>query len=152
MKVVISNRQVLYSAPKEWRDAIKEQLTYKNAMRYGKYAYTKIPKYLTYYNEFSVSNNDGSRSKALSIPIGVDLRYPKNTEIIDLRKGEKVKYPPFLLELRKDQKCAEEAYISSYEENASDTVCPKSIIQLPTGKGKSILALHIAQRLKVKTL
>ena len=156
MRVEISNRVTIYGASKEFRDKIKASLTfdnpaYKNAMRFSKYAYTRIPKYVTYYDEFSVSE-DGERKKVISVPIGATVNYPEVAWFDDLRKQGKVTYPRFLLDLREDQIRAEESYLSSYEIQGLEVACPRSIIQLPTGKGKSILALHIAQRLKAKTL
>lgn len=157
MRIVKTNKQEVYDLTSEQRDKLKESLTfdnpaYKQAKRYGRSKYISIPPYLTYYSEHSVSEN-GVRKKVLSVPIGVhlfkllDVPYSLSA-IEDNRTDVKVKYPNFLLELRKDQERAEREYM--YE------VCkmeyPKSIIQLPTGKGKSILALHIAQRLGQRTL
>ena len=56
------NRQELYNLTQEQRETLKEYLTrdnpsYISAKRYGKCKYTKIPPYLTYYSEFSVSDN-----------------------------------------------------------------------------------------------
>lgn len=158
MKIVKTHRQTIYGLTSEQRDKIKDSLTfdnpaYKQAKRFGRSKYISIPPYLTYYSEFSVRDEYGERKKALSIPIGVNvykiLDIPFTlSSLTDSRNEVKVKYPQFLLELRKDQEKAEMEYM--YE------VCkkeyPKCIVQLPTGKGKSILALHIAQRLGQKTL
>ena len=129
-----------------------ENPAYKSAKRYSKSRYISIPPYLTYYKEFSVSEN-GERKKVLSVPVGVHVHKLLDIpftlpSLVDNRNDVKVYYPEFRLELRKDQEKAEQAYM--YD------VCvreyPKCLIQLPTGKGKSILALHLAQRLKQKTL
>lgn len=157
MQVIKDNQQHLYYLTQEQRDKIKEALTYDNpaykqAKRYGRSKYISIPPYLTYYNEYSVRQGD-ERRKVLSVPFGVNvyklLGVPFTLESYTDNSSEaKVNYPDFLLELRKDQEKAEREYM--YE------VCkkeyPKCLIQLPTGKGKSILALHIAQRLKQRTL
>ena len=156
MKIVKSNRQYLYDLTGEQRDKIKDLLTfdnpkYKQAKRYGRSKYTSIPPYLTYYEEFSVRSDDGERKKVLSVPIGVnvlkllDIPFAPNE---DKRNDVLVKYPKFLLELRNDQIKAEKEYMKE----VTYAVQPKNIIQLPTGKGKSILALHIAQKLKQRTL
>lgn len=156
MNIVKSNRQYLYDLTGEQRDKIKDLLTfdnpkYKQAKRYGRSKYTSIPPYLTYYEEFSVRSEDGERKKVLSVPIGVnvlkllDIPFAPNE---DKRNDVLVKYPKFNLELRNDQIKAEKEYMK--EVNYS--VYPKNIIQLPTGKGKTILALHIAQKLKQRTL
>lgn len=157
MKLVKSNRQHLFDLTQEQREKVKEALTfdnpaYKQAKRYGRSKYISIPPYLTYYDEYSVRQND-ERRKVLSIPIGVDVYKLLNvpftfSSLTDNRNEVKVSFPPFLLELRKDQEKAERYYM--YEVYKKEY--PKSLIQLPTGKGKSILALHIAQRLKQKTL
>lgn len=157
MQVIRDNKQHLFGLTQEQRDKIKESLTYENpaykqAKRYGRSKYISIPPYLTYYDESSVSMC-GERRKVLSVPTGVDvyklLGVPFTLDSVEDRRSDvEVKFPPFLLELRKDQEKAEQEYM--YE------VCkkeyPKCLIQLPTGKGKSILALHIAQRLKQRTL
>ena len=50
--------------------------------------------------------------------------------------------------LRGDQEKAKGAYLYSQKKEQY----PKSLIQLPTGKGKTILALNIAYTLKQRTL
>lgn len=157
MTVVKSNRQYLYGLNSEQRDKIKEALTfsnpaYANAKRYAKRGYISIPPYLTYYSEFSVSEG-GERKKVLSVPIGVDVGKILDVHIPFRDSSEKrcrvpAEYPKFLLQLRKDQEKAESHYLWSIKKE----LYPKNIIQLPTGKGKSILALHIAYALKQKTL
>ena len=117
MKIVKSNRQHIYGLTTEQRNKIKEALTfdnpaYKSAKRYSRGRYITIPPYLTYYNEYSVSEG-GERKKVLSVPLGVDLSeiletYILSKDITDNRCVSTVEYPDFLLELRKDQKKAEE--------------------------------------------
>ena len=157
MEVIKSNRQHLSDLTPEQIEKIKEALTfdnpaYKQAKRYGRSKYISIPPYLTYYDEHLVREY-GEKKKVISVPIGVNvyklLDIPFTlSSLTDDRTEVTVPFPPFLLEMRKDQEKAEREYM--YE------VCkkeyPKSIVQLPTGKGKSILALHIAQRLKQRTL
>lgn len=159
MRVEISNKQKVYDLTTEQIKVLKEKLSfnnpsYENAVKYGRSRYISIPRYLEYFEESSVRREDGTRSKCISVPIGVNLKdiFP-NEHIIysDLRVNKKssINYPNFNLELRKDQAAAEKSYLSSYNTNS---ICPSSIIQLPTAKGKSILALHIASVLKAKTL
>ena len=157
LMIVKSNNQEIYGLTPEQREQVKDKLTfdnpkYKNAKRYGRSQYISIPPYLTYYGEKSVFEEESQmRKKVLTVPIGVnmckllDVPYIKE---VDHRNVVNTSFPKFLLELRNDQKKAETAYISEVEH----LVNPKNIIQLPTGKGKSILALHIAQRLKQRTL
>lgn len=156
MKIVKNSRQDIYGLTSEQREVIKDTLTYENpkyasAKRYSRSKYISIPPYLTYYDEHSVRSGEGERKKVLSVPIGVNVCKILNVsdcQIEDKRVDRQVKYPKFLLDLRNDQKKAEEAYIN--EVLHSDF--PKSLLQLPTGKGKSILALHLAYRLNQKVL
>ena len=150
MNIVKTNRQDIYGLSSDQRDKIKDALTfdnpaYKQAKRYGRSKYISIPPYLTYYNEFSVRSGDGERKKVLSVPVGVNVNNILDLPVIpieDKTSNVKVNYPKFLLDLRNDQIRAEKAYI----QEVNYAVHPKNIIQLPTGKGKSILALHIAQK------
>ena len=156
MNIVRTSRQEVYGLTPEQREKVKESLTYdnpayKNAKRYGRSKYISIPPYLTYYDEYSVRVAEGERSKVLTCPIGVNLCEILKVPVIpieDKRCDVQVKYPKFLLDLRNDQIRAEKAYM----QEVNYAVHPKNIIQLPTGKGKSILALHIAQKLKQRTL
>lgn len=152
-----NSQQELYGLTQEQRSEIKSALTYdnpayKNAKRYSRSRYISIPPYLTYYNEYSDIDEVGNRLKVLRVPIGVNvgeiLKGREEITYLDQRVINKVEYPKFLLELRKDQSKAEKDYLSGVRQ----AFYPKNIIQLPTGKGKSILALHIAQTLKQKTL
>lgn len=156
MHIEVKNRQNIYGLTNEQKDLIKEKLTFNNpayvsAKRYSRSRYISIPPYLTYYNEFSVSSAEGERKKVLSVPNGVDVRKLLDVPFLpckDFRSVVNVKYPKFLLNLRNDQNLAETEYLKEVRHS----VYPKNIIQLPTGKGKSILALHIAQKLGQKTL
>ena len=158
MKVIKSNHQEIYGLTVDQRNILKEHLTfdnpaYKNAKRYGRSRFISIPPYLTYYGEKNVRVDDfsGERKKVMTVPIGVNLCKVLDVPVIeteDERFEVSVKFPKFNLELREDQKKAETAYMQEQK----FSVYPKNIIQLPTGKGKSILALHIAYRLGQKTL
>ena len=155
MKIIKTSKQNLYDLTNDQRNTIKDCLTfdnpaYKSAKRYGRSKYISIPPYLTYYNEFSV-NDGGDRKKVMSVPIGVDVEKILKVScesLEDKRSDVPVKYPRFNLELRKDQARAENEYLNE----VNHAVNPKCIVQLPTGKGKSILALHIAQSLGQRTL
>ena len=127
---------------------LKDSLTfsnpaYKAAKRFSKSGYISIPPYITYYDE----EVDKNGAKYISCPIGVDLKALFKDEegplvYKDDRSFVSVDYPEFLLELRDDQQKAEECYLTQRG----------NLIQLPTGKGKTILALHIAYQLNAKTL
>ena len=140
--------------PEEMLSEIKGQLTfdnpaYKNAKKYSRYSYVKVPPYLMYYEEYKHS---------LKLPIGFNLKKYLDKylsgmiRVIDERNHVLVDdIPEFVLELRKDQKQAADNYLL---ENLGrrNIVSMKSTIQLPTGKGKSILGLYLASQLKCKTL
>ena len=151
LKIIKNNRKLIFGLTSEDRVKIKEALTfnnpaYENAKRYSKSKYISIPPYLTYYNESSINGE-----KVLSVPIGVNVCEILKVPFIpctDKRVKHFVEYPKFQLDLREDQKTAESEYLDDVQYSTN----PKCIIQLPTGKGKSILALHLAYKLKQKTL
>lgn len=155
LKIVKSNNQRIYGLTPNYAEILKDSLTFDNpaylkAKKYGRNRYISIPPYLTYYNE-ETEREGLSRIKVLECPIGVNLTSILKQPMIpieDKRITVDVKYPKFKLELRDSQKKAETAYM----QELNYSINPKSIIQLPTGKGKTILALHLAQRLGQKTL
>lgn len=136
---------------------IKDRLTYnnpayQNAKKYSKRSYISIPQKLFYYKEQNLKTDNGERKYCLNVPIGFDLSDFKNVEIIkDCRKEVDAEYPEFVLDLREEQESGEKAYLEE-QKKACDNYYPKSIVQLFTGQGKSILALYLAQFLKQKTL
>ena len=124
-------------------DKVKKDLTFDNPLyattqRYSRYSYTTVPPYLTYFTE---------RGNSISVPIGYDLSQFHIGKVEDQRVYEKIKTSPFLLELRDSQKEAAESYLT-----ANESFNLKGSIQLPTGKGKSILGLYLASVLSTKTL
>lgn len=154
MQIVRTSKQEIHGLSVDQRTKIKDALTfdnpkYKSAKRYSRSKYISTPPYLTYYDEYSVRTPEGDRRKVLSVPIGVDIQSLLGAEIPikDQRIENKVRYPKFALDLRTGQQLAEDAYLSE-----QDKEFPKCIVQLPTGKGKSILALHLAYVLQQKTL
>lgn len=160
VSILFNNEQTILGLNQEQRDTIKEALTfenpaYKNAKRFGKSRYISIPPYLTYYSEKSYKGKDGVRHKALTIPIGVNVMSicdDLDPTFLDERVEHKVEYPKFNLTLRDDQQKAEDFYLSQCGDKPYSPIYPKNLLQLPTGKGKSILALHIAYKLRSKTL
>lgn len=163
--LVKSSCNRLYNVPSEFERNLKEYLTYdnplyKNAKRYSKYGYTKISPYLTYY-----SVGDDNKGHYIEYPIGVSLSEIRGyssisnyVRILDNRVARSVKYPPLSISLRDVQHQASVSYL-----NALSAINPvlkslysygssPSLISLPTGKGKTVLALSIACSLKAKTL
>lgn len=160
MFLEIRNNRRVYDLTSEQEEVLKEHLTfdnpaYKNAKRYSKNRYITIPPYLYYY----ISGKDDI-GKYLEVPIGVDIEGLLNYKI-DPQKhlGDcqcvkqnypTVEYPDFLLDLREIQKEAFQAYNHSYLMNLFGV--HKSLVSLPTGKGKTILSIKIAAELKTRAL
>lgn len=124
-------------------DKIKRDLTFDNpnyakTLRYSRYATTNVPPYLTYYT----SNKAG-----ITVPVGYDISSLNIDSVEDNRVHKHIETSPFKLTLRGSQKEASDNYL---ELNKQDTL--KGSIQLPTGKGKSILGLYISSYLSTKTL
>lgn len=157
MKVVIANRKIITDLKSEEASAIKRRLTYDNpayinAVKFSKRSYIAIPQSLYYYKEQNLRQEDGTRKYCLNVPVGFDLSEFKNVEVTeDLRVDKEVEYPDFVLDLREEQDKAKKAYLDELKK-ASENYYPKSIIQLFTGQGKSILALYLAHKLRQKTL
>jgi superfamily II DNA or RNA helicase len=126
---------------------IKGKLTFDNpaylsAKKYAKHGYISISPFLTYYKE--------SKGQ-IKVPIGFDvfsvIEDSSKFKIVDERVFPQVKYPPFVLQLREDQEKAAKNFMTM-----NDTMMMNGIVQLPTGKGKSILGLYVASQLSCKTL
>lgn len=125
-------------------ERVKKDLTFDNpayatTQRYSRYAYTTVPPYITYYEE---------HKGFIEVPIGYDLSQFRVNTFLDNRVYERIETAPFVLELRNTQREAAESYLKSNKESYP----LKGSIQMPTGKGKSILGLYIASVLSCKTL
>ena len=134
------------------REELKKLATFKNpkyeqAKRYSRRKVVYMPKTIEYFNEYSVRNENGSRSKVIQVPIGMlnlfDLSESSDVLLRDERVTVEQVYPKFIYDLRNDQERAFKNYINNPYKN---------VVQLPTGKGKTILALYIAQHLQQRTL
>ena len=130
-------------------DDIKQNLTldnpaYATVKRYSKYATTSVPPYLFFYEQVK---------DRLKIPCGFPLDVFYNFSSINItdtrcckRLAEWGNYK-FNLSLREEQQA------TFYRWQLSNrTIMNNGVIQLKTGKGKSILALFIAKHLSMKTL
>lgn len=128
-------------------ERIKDALTfdnpaYENAKRYTRYSNISIPPYLTYYEYQKINGH-----RYLVTPRGFYDEAFERFDYYDDRVYENIKsFPKFNLTLREDQKKAAEAFIECSED------VQHGMIQLPTGKGKSILALYLSGYFKCKTL
>lgn len=138
MKVTIGKDKFITDYTEEEALKIKEDLTldnpqHKQALRFSKWGKTKIPKYLFYYTQLK---------NALIVPRGYQI--PFEHQIIEDNRLEcTVTYPRFKLDLRDTQQDAVNHYLEDTD---------KGLIVLPTGKGKSILGLHLSSLLKQRTL
>lgn len=144
VSVRYDNRAILSGLSPEDLEQVKKDLTFNNPLyattqRYSRYAYTTVPPFLTYYTE---------RKNCIEVPIGYNLSKFRLGKVEDTRVYEKLdNLAPFVLELRDSQKEAAESYLSM-----NHYLNLKGSIQLPTGKGKSILGLYLASALSCKTL
>ena len=140
LKIKLGNVQVISNFTDEQLEKIKEDLTldnpkYKQAKKFSKWNNTKIPKYLYFYHY-------DTETQSIIAPIG--YKPPFNFEIVeDYRDEVNVSYPPIRVKLRDTQVDA----FNSYLDDPS-----KGLICMPTGKGKSILGIYLAYRLKQKAL
>lgn len=161
MFLEMKNNRRVYDITDKQTEVLKDYLTfdnpaYKSAKRYSKNRYITIPPYLHYY-----TTGKDKRGAFIDVPIGVDVEKVLKHKI-DPTKGTgdgagqfhnypSVAYPEFLLTLRGVQEEARKAYINDYWSVGFCGV-PKCLISLPTGKGKTILAIKIAAELKTRAL
>lgn len=150
-KLIVSDGLILCSPTVDEISAIKSKLTfdnpaYRNALRFSKYNRVSIPPSLMYYEQSKYNGEP-----CIKMPIGFDLASVvedySDLKVVDERVYSQIDHAPFVLSLRDDQKEASENYLYYKDRNPIS-----SIIQLPTGKGKSILGLYLASRLSCKTL
>lgn len=145
VSVEYSDRVTLSGLTQDQLEKVKQDLTFDNPLyattqRYSRYAYTTVPPYLTYYTQ---------RKHLVEVPIGYDLSQFLLGNVEDTRVYQKLdNLAPFVLELRDSQKEAAESYLDFNLNNPT----LNGSIQMPTGKGKSILGLYLASALSCKTL
>lgn len=132
-------------APKE-KQTLKKALTFDNpkyaqVKKYSPWGNTNVSPYLFYYEEVA---------EDFKVPIGVNRKIAVDS-IQDFRNFEQIsQVPKFVLKLREDQFEASQAFLKAQEKTFNFNY--RSLIQMPTGKGKSILGLYLASELKCKTL
>jgi superfamily II DNA or RNA helicase len=154
MIIEISDKIVLRGLDEKDIETITDDLTfvnpkYEKIKKYSKWGSTSEPKYLEYFKIYEEDNQ-----MCAEVPVGYNIKNlitPDMTveDIVDYRKCAKVKdFPKFVLTLRETQQQARTSYLTHNLENHF----LKGSIQLPTGKGKTILALSIASTLRARTL
>lgn len=161
MFLELRNNCKVYDLTSEQEEVLKEYLTfdnpaYKNAKRYSKNRYITIPPYLYYY-----TMGKDNRGRFMTFPIGVDIEKLLKYKIDPVKhQGDgglvghscpSVDYPDFLLELRGVQEEARQAYMSSHFSSRLFGG-NKCLVSLPTGKGKTILAIKLAAELRTRAL
>ena len=150
--VEVSNKLVLRGLDEKDVEIIEQDLTFSNPQyakvkKYSRWNTTSVPKFLEYFKIY-----EEDCEMCAEVPIGYDIHnlYSKVGQIADYRRFNEVKkFPEFVLTLRDTQKKALENYLDL---NVSDFSLPHGSVQLPTGKGKTILGLAISKRLSCRTL
>ena len=150
MQITVSNNQCIEGLNLEQKNKIKDALTfdnpkYKQAKRYGRSKYISIPPYLTYYKDID--------STTLEVPFGYDVSKVcggSNLDYFENLNKVNVDYPDIKISLREDQQKAMQGFLSFKRPLIKEN--HYGIIQLPTGKGKTILAIFMAHHFGQKTL
>lgn len=125
-------------------EALKDSLTFDNpayatTKRFSPYSRVAVDPMISYYH---------SSCGYLHIPAGSDLSPLNDPPVLDKRISVCADtVPEFVLKLREDQQTAADNYIKM---NRGTKL--RGAVQLPTGKGKTILALYLAAKLGMKTL
>ena len=125
-------------------EALKDSLTFDNpayatTKRFSPYSRVAVDPMISYYH---------SSCGYLHIPAGSDLSPLNDPPVLDKRISVCADtIPEFVLKLREDQQTAAYNYIKM---NRGTKL--RGAVQLPTGKGKTILALYLAAKLGMKTL
>lgn len=138
---------------------IKRALTFKNpkyeqVKRFSRWATTRIPEYLMLYRLWRHKIEGTTLHETrLYVPYGFQLfnflRESVRVAFSSPRYEELgVSLPRFLLIPRQDQRKALKAYMRENQYDSSHA----GLVVMPTGKGKSILGMMIAARLKLRTL
>lgn len=142
INVELSSVAILKNYTQKERDIIVEKLTqinpaHQNAIKYGKWEHTRIPKYISYYTEYG---------DKLIVPRGFEIPFEYAVDYDDRLEVE-VEYPKFKVKLWDTQREAVKAYLDTLKDKQE-----KGVIVLPTGKGKSLLGIYLAKHLRQKCL
>lgn len=148
VKVVLSDSAYITGLSEKDLSRIENELTFNNpkyaqVKKYSKWSTTKVPQYLEYFEHIEFKKED-----IFKIPLGYFFsKNPvPNAVVKDCREYTETEFPKFKLELRETQQEALDEYIRCNKDSF------KSSVQLPTGKGKTILGIALAEKLKAKTL
>lgn len=146
--VELSSHLLLRGITKEECAKIEKDLTFKNPQyekvkKYSKWSTTNVPEYLEYFTIF-----EDKKQLCARVPIGYNIDISGCKDISDLRVLNKVEFPEFMFKLRGTQDEAKIAYMYS---NRNSYPLSGSV-QMPTGKGKTILGIYLASVYSAKTL
>lgn len=152
MKVVIGNEEILiYNAPERFEAALTERLTYKDKSVEYQMRKMKSPfqKKSNYYKQLEkqlhgtlVKYNDDS----ISIPSGFSHLIPDYAEIVDKRKDTGPTIPLPWQQRPFDPRDYQEEALHSMES------CFRGVVNMATGLGKTLIAIHAVKRFKRKSL
>lgn len=131
-------------------EQIEQDLTFRNPkyeqiMKYSKWGSTREPQFLTYYRYL---RGQGQQT-TMQVPVGYRLPESLRVNTIEDNRCTCVQddFPRFLMTLRPTQQEALDKYIECNE--LFNTV---GSVQMPTGKGKTILGLAVAEHYRCSTL
>lgn len=151
--VEVKNKLFLRGLIEEDCDIIEKDLTFKNPKyekikKYSKWSTTSEPKFLQYFKLYEEKG-----VMCAEVPVGYSLEHLKSAvyDVTDHRKLGICSFPEFLLSLRETQKEALDAYtFRNCTIHTFNHLCGS--VQLPTGKGKTVLGLALAHNLSCRTL
>lgn len=151
MKVSIGAVKEIWDFTDHEYNVIFDELTlpnpaYEQVLKHSQYTTTKVPKYLFYAQ---------GTSGLLGVPRGYKIPFTHQRvkdERFTLTGSNTINYPKLKIELRKTQQEAIDAYIEAREKAIESKENVDGVLVVPTGKGKSILGLAIAAKLKQRAL
>lgn len=149
MRVELNSHIILKGLTQTECEIIEQDLVFKNPQyekvkKYSKWNTTNVPEYLQYFKFYEELGEVCAK-----VPIGYSRFNFTKSEIKDSRVYPKITYPQFLMELRQTQEEALTQYINF---NCIDKYYSRGSIQLPTGKGKTVLGIALASKLQTRTL
>lgn len=143
-QVILNNMKIISGLTLDQREELVKDLTYpnpayQNAQRYSKFAGKYTSPVITYYE---------TGKGYISVPRGYDISFPYKIVSDGRLENTDVNYPKFCVKLRGTQREAVDAYIDAVERGGNE----RGVIIIPTGKGKSIIGIKLAQKLKQRCL
>ena len=151
VNVKIQGQMCLTGLTLKEREQIEKDLTFKNPkyeqiMRYSKWGSTREPQYIEYFKYSTTDNHE----LVMQIPVGYKI--PDNIKVDSITDNRCTQvqedFPHFLMDLRPTQQEALDKFVQCN----TNPLGVSGSIQMPTGKGKTILGLAIAEHYKCRTL